>query len=577
MAVSQAPWAVPKPISLRPLFLKGVPGQLDAWLAPLERPAAWCAALKPWKRMGLAFLLGALAVLSLAPLNFLPALPIAWIGFAWLFDGVTTKRGGFATAWAFGFGYLAFGLYWISAALFTDIGKYWWLVPFAVTLLPAGLAIFWGLAGLAVTASGAKGTGRFLALVAAFTLAEFLRGTVLTGFPWNLVGYGLAGSEALLQGAALISSYGLSLFAIAVPLALATLCQGKVEARLRLALPLLAIIGTVALWSWGAARLSDNPTTYHASTTVRLIQPNVQQTEKWDAENRREILNRLITLSTQPPDDDGDTIPPIIIWPETAVPYALGIDEAARTAVSLAIPYDGYLLTGTPHREPLENDNEEGGFRYHNSVITLNAAGDALGRYDKVKLVPFGEFLPLRSILRPLGMDAIAAGSSDFSPGQRLDATYLPPLLPPSLPRPLPMVCYEVIFPGLFSGAVSSADWIVTVTNDAWFGATAGPHQHFFSARMRAIETGLPVVRVANTGISGVIDGHGRVLVQSAINTADVLDMPLPKPVNRATPDGSSELNDASHFTPMWFFYILLIGWIVITVVTVRSTNKTAT
>ncbi|MEM6903978.1 MAG: apolipoprotein N-acyltransferase, partial [Pseudomonadota bacterium] len=215
---------------------------------------------------------------------------------------------------------------------------------------------------------------------------------------------------------------------------------------------------------------------------------------------------------------------------------------------------------------PAGEQPEDQAFRYHNSLITLNGQGEALGRYDKVKLVPFGEFLPFRSWLRPLGVDAIAAGSTDFTPGRPLDADYLPPLLPSHLPRPLPMVCYEVIFPGLFSRAMPAADWIVTVTNDAWFGATAGPYQHFFSARMRAIETGLPVVRVANTGISGVIDGHGRVLVQTALNTSDVIDMALPKPARRSQDD----LNAASRFTPLLFFYILLASWSLVATIAVR-------
>ncbi|MEM6902939.1 MAG: hypothetical protein AAF556_06850, partial [Pseudomonadota bacterium] len=333
MQLSQARRAIQSPIPLLARLLKGVWLLKDASdilikaLTPLERPATWCATRSPGKRVGLAFLCGAVAVLSLPPIGFLPALLLAWIGFAWLFDGVETRRGGFVTAWAFGFGYLVFGLYWISAALFTDIGKYWWLVPFAVTLLPAGLAFFWGLAGLAVMASGAKGSGRYLVLVAALTIAEWLRGTVLTGFPWNLVGYGLSGSEALMQGAALFSSYGLSLFAMAVALALATVSQRDVDPRLRLIIPLLAMVAFTGLWSWGANRLAANPTTYHASTSVRLVQPNIEQVDKWAPENRREILNRLITLSTQPPELDGNTIPSITIWPETAVPYALGIDQ----------------------------------------------------------------------------------------------------------------------------------------------------------------------------------------------------------------------------------------------------------
>ena len=486
--------------------------------------AAQLAALPGRARLSAAFILGALSVLSLPPVLWLPVLPVAWTGFAWLLDGAGTARARAATGWAFGFGYLSFGLYWISAALFTDIAKYWWMVPLAVTALPAALALFWGLAAALAGLAPARSLPRYLAIVLAFTAVEWLRGTVLTGFPWNLPGYAWLAAPAVMQGAALISTYGLTLLAIALGASLACLAYPALSRGTRL-MPLIITLGIVlSLAGWGQYRLARNPTTYHDDLVVRLVQPNTSVAIKRDLNQRQDVLNTLISLSKRPPAIEGGAKPTIVIWPESAVPYRLARDEVAREAAALAAPDDGYLIAGTTHMEGDGRDLRQTTF--YNSIVGIDHRANLVGRYDKVKLVPFGEFLPFRDMLRPLGIDAIAAGSVDFSPGhdQRLEA-----ILPATLPQPLALICYEIIFPGWFDRQVPGAGWIVNVTNDAWFGETAGPHQHFAMARARAIETGLPVVRVANTGISGVIDPLGRVLVQSGLYQTAVLDLPLPR------------------------------------------------
>ena len=502
----------------------------DRCLGGIERMAEWCASRRGWQRLLAAFFFGALGVLSLPPVGWLFTLPISWTGFIWLLDGADRharpRLTQALTGWAFGFGYLCLGLYWITAALFTDIGKYWWLVPFALTLLPAALALFWAIAALlAGRLAPARTLGRFLAIVIAFSAIEFLRGTILSGFPWNLPGYAFLSVLPVMQGAALIGSYGMTVLAIAFGGAAACFAYSGQSIRQR-CLPFavtLAII--VALGAWGQWRLDSHPTTYRKDVVVRLVQPNIAQENKWEPSQRRANLDKLIDLSNRLPVVEGADMPNITIWPESAVPYAVTVDEAARQAVSLAAGDNGVLITGTPHRE-----YEAGDVRYFNSVVGVDASADITGRYDKVKLVPFGEFLPLRSWLQPLGLDAIAAGSADFSRG----GNNVQPLLPDNMPQPLVMVCYEAIFPGAFLNRVAASDWIVNVTNDAWFGNTAGPYQHFHIARTRAIETGLPLVRVANTGLSGVVDAYGRVLVVSKLDQIAVLDMPLPEKTTTA-------------------------------------------
>ncbi len=451
-------------------------------------------------------------------------MPIAWTGFVWLLDGATTAKARASTGWAFGFGYLTFGLYWISAALFTDIGKYWWMVPLAVTALPAALALFWAMAAAVAGLAPARSLPRYLAIVLAFTACEWLRGTVLTGFPWNLPGYSWLALPSVMQAAALISTYGLTLLVIALSASLACLAYPSLSRRVRL-MPLAVTLGiTILLGIWGQYRLIQNPTTYHNDLVVRLVQPNTSVAVKRDLSQRQEVLNTLISLSKRPPAIEEGAEPTIVIWPESAVPYRLTRDEVAREAAALAAPDDGYLMAGTGHMEGNGRDLSQTSF--YNSIAGIDHRANLVGRYDKVKLVPFGEFLPFREALRPLGVDAIAAGSIDFSPG---DSQGPARLLPPSLPQPLALICYEIIFPSRVDDQVRGAGWIVNVTNDAWFGETAGPYQHFAMAQARAIETGLPVVRVANTGISGVIDPLGRVLVQSGLYQTAVLDLPLPK------------------------------------------------
>jgi apolipoprotein N-acyltransferase len=486
------------------------------------------------------------------PIGFFPGIIVSWTLFTWLLAGSHGWKRQALTGWAFGFGYLLFGLYWIAAALFTDIGKYWWLVPFAVTGLPAALALFWAAAGaLAGKLAGEQDEGLsmagYLSLVLAFALLEYLRGFVLTGFPWNLPGYAFLASLPVMQGASLIGAYGMTLLAIALAAAPALLGKKAMPLRQR-AVPLaITCLLTISLFAWGVWRLESHPTQYRPNLTLRLVQPNIAQDRKWDASERRAILDRLLALSIQLSAEPGSPIPDMVIWPESAVPYALDSDEGARKAVALAVPVGGLLLTGAVTRE---TEADSGETRYYNSIVSLTREGEIGGSYAKIKLVPFGEFLPLRNLLHPLGLDAIAAGAADFSKGRDATPKLIPQALVEQFPQPLAMICYEAIFPGFSLTEAGEAGWIVNVTNDAWFGTTAGPYQHFSAARTRAIVPGLPLVRVANTGISGLIDPLGRVVASTRLETETFLDVSLPR--------GTGSAYQALHYVPDAVFWLLM-------------------
>jgi len=492
-------------------------------VAPLQRAALWLASLGGWRRYLAAFLLGAIAVLALPPfnmlpVNFLPVLLVSFPGLVWLTDGNTGYRSAFALGWSFGFGFFVAGLYWIAAALFVDIAHFWWLVPFAVAGVPAGLAIFTGLALLVsyglcrVLRLG--GTGRVLALVFCWCAAEWLRGHILTGFPWNLIGYAWSGSFpgalALLQLASLTGIYGLSLLTVLVACLAARL--GDFSGRRSLALlAALLLVGLPA--AWGAYRLSSGPPGDVPNVTLRLVQPSIPQTMKQDPAALLGNFRRLFALSTSP----ATTPPTAIIWPEDAAPPFLDRDGGARQALAQAAPQNGYVITGTTRTDPAP----EAPTHVWNSLVAVDHDGAIRASYDKFHLVPFGEYVPLRNILP---IQKITPGTIDFSagPGPRTIAL-------PGLPPFSPLICYEAIFPGAVVDPAHRPDWLLNVTDDAWYGFTSGPFQHFAIARLRAIEEGLPLARVGDNGISAMFDPYGRITAQLALDDVGVLDVKLPQ------------------------------------------------
>ncbi|MBI1209211.1 MAG: apolipoprotein N-acyltransferase [Azospirillum sp.] len=506
------------------------------------------AGLTGWRRWGVAFLLGALATLALPPACLVPALLVAMPGLLWLLDGAGGSRSALAIGWWFGFGFFFCGLYWISFAMLTDIARFWWLMPFAMAGLPAALALFTALAVLALYRLHLGGLARCFAFAALWAAAEWLRGHILTGFPWNLLGYVWVDCPPVLQAAAVVGVYGLSLVTIVVaslPAALADRDEPAPRALAALVAGLVLLAGIAAA---GAVRLSAADSATVPGVRLRLVQADIAQSQKWQPEQRDAILQRYLGLSAGPP-SGGGAWPTVVIWPETAVPFFLDQDRPHRLKIADNAPGGALTVTGVPRAAPLGADR----WRFWNSLVAIDGKGAVVGLYDKAHLVPFGEYIPGHDwLLAWLPFASIAGGMAGFAAGPGPATLDLPGLPPVS-----PLICYEAIFPGAVVDPARRPRWLLNLTNDAWYGHTAGPHQHFAMTRVRAVEEGLPLVRAANTGISGVVDAYGRVTARLGLGATGVVDADLPVATPVATPYGRS--GD-------WPFGVMLFGCVIVTI-----------
>jgi len=462
-----------------------------------------------WKRLGLAFFCGSALALAMPPVNLFPLLWVFFPFLIFLLQGTTTNARAFFTGWAFAFGFFVFGLYWIAASMFVDIRRFWWAVPFAVAGLPALFAIYYGIAAVFARKIGLFSLRGVIAFGLLWFLADYARGHLFTGFPWNLSGYALSGVLPVMQITSVVGIYGLSLLTTIAACLPAALASGGKKARLAFALSLLLF---AAFFVWGEYRLQTTSVAMTPDVRVRLVQPNIPQADKWRATERENHFRKLIELSSEPSDKKATHI----FWPETASPFYLSEDSLHRKEIANSIPATSFVITGVIQREM----NEEGRLLFYNSLVVVDGLGRLVGSYDKAHLVPFGEFMPFRKIL-PLR--AIAASDSDFSAG--IGARSLRVL---GLPVFSPLICYEAIFSGNVIDRQDRPDFLLNITNDGWYGNTSGPYQHLAIARVRAIEEGLPMIRVANTGISAIIDPMGRVLRHLPLNTAGIIDSEIP-------------------------------------------------
>ena len=505
----------------------------------LVRLAAGLAGLHGWRRHGTAALCGALASAALPPLHLVPLLIPAFTGLLWLLDGAARRRDAALLGWSFGFGHMLGGLYWIGIAFLVDADRFALAMPFAVLGMSAGLALFPALAVLAAAWPGWRGPARICLLAAAWLAAEMLRAWVLTGFPWNLIGTVWSFAPSMLQLSALTGVWGLSavtVLAAAAPAVLTELGPESGSRRGCAAFAALALLLPVLVWGGGALRLAMVPA-LGAETVdgvmLRLVQPNIDQALKWLPELRRGHIENQMRLSSGPGANPGGepgaeaASRPVshVIWAETAVPFFLASEPELRDQLAGIVPRNGLLITGAPRL-----GDSAAPQRLWNSLHGLDEFGAVVGTYDKHHLVPFGEYTPLRAVLGWLGLGKLTVGGQGFSAGPGPATLDLPGLPPFS-----PLICYEVIFPGRVVARGARPQWLLNLTNDAWFGISSGPYQHFASARIRAVEEGLPMVRVANTGISAVVDPYGRLLGRLRLNQAGVLDSPLPKAAQGVT------------------------------------------
>jgi apolipoprotein N-acyltransferase len=506
---------------------------LSAVQAMMTGAASFLAGLRGARRAAAAIILGALSVLAFAPVHAWPVLFLTFGALVWLLDGCHAEHARLADrlktaaiiGFCFGFGFFLAGLYWVAEAFLVEPWRHGWLLPFVMTALPGGMALFFAAAAALAMLLWVRGPARAFALAIAFFLAEFARGHVLTGFPWNLLGYSLLGSLPLMQLASLFGVYALSLLAVLLFAAPATIFapsqSGLAKGRGTFALAALLLVLLVAGYGWGERRLQaaglDN-----TNIRLRVVQANIDQAEKWRPENSNEIFTDYLELTESGGGLDGIAI---VVWPETAVPFLLADDPEALAAVANVLPAGTTLLVGS-WRLVEERDAERRFVRYraYNSVLVVDGEGRITGSYDKIHLVPLGEYLPFQDFLESLGMMQLTNVRGGFNVGRQ------PRLLTiPGAPPVTPLICYEIIFPQEITEAGTHPGWLLNVTNDAWFGSSAGPYQHFHQAQVRAVEQGLPVVRAANTGISAVIDPFGRVRAEIGLGDKGIIDADLPK------------------------------------------------
>lgn len=485
-----------------------------------------------WGRILAACLAGAVGALAMPPFGLLPALVVSLAPAMWLLDGAAAGGGRFSPAtlrtaaligWAFGFGYFVAGLWWLGAAFLVEPDQFAVLMPLGVLGLPAGLALFHALGFVLARLLWSRGGLRVLALTSGLGASEMLRGTVLTGFPWNAYGMALGAHPLLAQAAALAGLDGLTLLAIGMAAAPATIATGQTGrarwAPTAFAGGLLALLAGFGLW-----RVPSAPVPAVAGVKLRIMQPNIPQDDKFQPDNREAIMRHYLALSDRAtaPGNSGMSGVTHLIWPESSFPFLLADDPQALAQIAALLPGGAVLVTGAVRAdEPLAGETRR---RFYNALQVVRDDGAIIDSSDKVHLVPFGEYLPLSDLLASLGLRQFVNAPGGFEVGSRRKMLGVP-----GLPPVVPLICYEAIFPGQVRPQNGTPGVLLNVTNDAWFGQTPGPYQHYAQARLRTIEEGLPLVRAANDGISAVVDPYGRELASLPLGVEGVLDSALPK------------------------------------------------
>lgn len=485
-----------------------------------------------WRKRLIALVAGASGALALAPLDLWPLIVVPMTVAVWLIDGSVGEtlygrlKAAASAGWWWGFGFFLAGFWWLGAAFLVEADKFAWAMPLGVVALPACLAFFPALGFALARLLWTSGAGRILVLAVALTASEWLRGHVPTGFPWNVYGMMLAGPAWFAQFASVGGLYGLTLLAVAIGAAPATLGTGEAGRR-RWHAPALAALALAVMAGFGAWRIPAAATPLVAGVKLRLVQPNLPQDAKFTSPNGEAILNGYLALSDRAtsPTTLGVQDVTHLIWPESAFPFLLGRTPQALARIAAALPANTTLITGAARAgEGLPGESRPPIF---NAIQVVNDEGVITGSYDKVHLVPFGEYLPaiFASLIRSVGLSEFVSVPGGFAAGARHA-----PMTIRGLPPVAPLICYEVIFPAeAVPGQGPRPGLMLNLTNDGWFGQTSGPYQHLAQARLRAIEEGLPLVRVANTGVSAVIDGHGRVIASLPLGTQGVLDAGLPR------------------------------------------------
>lgn len=473
-----------------------------------------------WQRYLIALLLGVSGAAALPPYFVLPMIWVSLSGYLFLIVTAETKRQAAFEGWLFGLGWFAAGLYWIGYAFLVDRATYGALMPFAVAGISAGMAIYMVCLSAALHWLRARFAISLVWTIPVFaslwTIFEWTRGWFLTGFPWNPLASVWGFSVEMMQPAAFVGALGLGFASALIFVAPVILLESGAWSKRRNRLLFASLMFVLPLlWGLGSLRLDRATMLTHDGVVLRLVQPAIPQALKWQPELRHQHVLRQMSMSKRSPGPSGS--PTAVIWAETNVPFLIDKDAEVTAALAAAVPDDGTLIFGAPRRDDAGN--------VYNSLLSVNGEAEITGTFDKFHLVPFGEYVPLRGILP---FEKLTAGRGDFAPGPGPKTLRLE-----NLPSFAAIICYEVIFAGKVVDQEDRPEWILNITNDAWFGPSSGPYQHLVQARLRAIEEGLPLVRVANNGISAVIDAHGRVRNQLGLDKVGVVDALLPIALDR--------------------------------------------
>jgi len=511
-------------------------------------------AMRGYRGVLLNFALGGFAVLGHAPFYLWPVTIICLALLMLRFDAVRSftraNKAAFWTGFSFGLGYFLFGLYWIGSAFLARGGAYVFIMPLAIPLLCAGLAVFWGLAGalyLRLTRGNGDSALRAVIFACILWLTEFLRGHLFGGLPWNLPGYVFPAGKPISQAAAYIGIYGLSVLVLFLAAAAALAISGKPR---KLAPAIIGAAVLAGLYISGTVRLSGANVEYVQGVKLRIVHANISQKDKFDWSKYSQTVNHYLRLSMS----DGFEDVTHIIWPEGAVPGLMFQDQDLMNAVGQSFGSGAGPAPIWITQTLREKTQADGRKKYYNAAAAVTfidgQAPQFTPFYDKRKLVPFGEFMPGGAWVEKLGFRTLSTAMEGMSPGVRDNVPAMPNLPPVSL-----QICYEIIFTGftpkILQPSGARPEWILNLSNDSWYGNSTGPRQHVNQVRYRAIEEGLPVVRSTSGGISGVIDPYGRQLNQLNVKEDGIIDAVLPRPVQKIA------------YTPMatylWVMIIILL------------------
>lgn len=492
------------------------------------------------RKYAVSFLAGSASVLALPPFSFWPVLfltlPVLFLllsasnreagqvlnkkAFSWQVYRRFIFRTGYI-GWFFGFGYFVAGLYWMGQAFLVEADKFAILLPLAVLAMPAFLALFYALAVVPVFIFRHSPLASVFGMVAGLGGAEWLKSNVLTGFPWNSIGYGLLSEPGLSQGASLIGVYGfnfLTVFVCLSPVVFLVSLQDK-EKIAGYSYFAVAALVFISCLLWGYGRLEAPSAGYVDGVKFRIVQPNIPQKRKTNPSYHPWIFSELLKYSKGPSSSSNFEGISHVIWPEMAVPALLARDKEKQKGISDLLPEGVHLISGSFRLEQEQYRN-----RVYNSLFVMDHNAGVIASYDKKHLVPFGEYLPFQNFLEALGLEALTRQRGGFAVGRGERSISVA-----GLPLFNPLICYEIIFPNAVIEDGNRPGWLLNITNDAWFGYSTGPYQHLHQAQIRAIEEGLPVIRVANTGVSAIIDGKGRILKSMPLETGGYFDHGLPK------------------------------------------------